>query len=145
MTRGTRFTYGALLAGIPLLLSGAGVPAAPILCSAARPIMCEDGHDCRATSLDSLDLPPFIIIDLDRRTITNPEPDMADRSSEIRTFERGDGRMILQGIERGRGWSIVISEETAKMTAAVVGDGATVTVYGDCIPYAPSTDSGRPN
>ena len=70
---------------------------------------------------------------------------MADRSSEIRTFEREDGHMILQGIERGRGWTIVISEETAKMTAAVAFDGVTVTVYGDYIPYAPSTDSGRPN
>ena len=29
-----------------------------------------------------------------------------------------------------------------RMTAAVPGDGATFTVYGECIPYGPATDSG---
>ena len=45
-----------------------------------------------------------------------------------------EGNIILQGVENGRGWSIVISEETGKMSATVAGDEIGFIVFGACTP-----------
>jgi hypothetical protein len=40
--------------------------------------------------------------------------------------------MILQGIEDGRGWSIIISEDTGKMTATASQDDVGFVIFGAC-------------
>lgn len=43
-----------------------------------------------------------------------------------------DGKLILQGMEDGRGWSLVIVEETGKMSAAIAGSQVGFVVSGNC-------------
>jgi hypothetical protein len=44
-----------------------------------------------------------------------------------------DGKIFLQGIEL-RGWSIVISEQTGKMSLTASGDDEAFVLFGVCIP-----------
>jgi hypothetical protein len=46
--------------------------------------------------------------------------------------KRENGKLILQGIEDGRGWSLVIVEETGKMSATIAGDQVGFVVFGNC-------------
>jgi hypothetical protein len=52
--------------------------------------------------------------------------------SVIKNFERVDGRLILQGAENGRAWSIVIFEENGKMSATISDEEAGFVVFGAC-------------
>lgn len=49
-------------------------------------------------------------------------------------MESMDGRLILQGSQNGRGWSLVISETSGKMNVAAADDGAVFVVFGGCTP-----------
>lgn len=43
--------------------------------------------------------------------------------------------MILQGVEGGRAWSMVIGKETGKMSATVADDQVGFVVFGACTPF----------
>ena len=43
-----------------------------------------------------------------------------------------DGLIYLQGIEGRRAFSIVVDEESGRMTVAVSRDGISVSVFGAC-------------
>lgn len=46
--------------------------------------------------------------------------------------ELNDGRLIMQGAENGRGWTLVISEKTGEMSATVSDDKVGFVVFGTC-------------
>jgi hypothetical protein len=48
-------------------------------------------------------------------------------------MSNGQGRLVIQGGEAGRGWSAAIAEETGLMAVAVVDDDATFSVFGACM------------
>ncbi len=56
------------------------------------------------------------------------------RQTAIKNIERINGKTILQGVQEGRGWTMIISEETGKMSASVSGDGFGFIVFGACTP-----------
>ena len=47
----------------------------------------------------------------------------------IKSIEHIDGKMIMQGSENGRGWTIVISEKTGKMSATISDDQVGFVVF----------------
>jgi hypothetical protein len=59
-----------------------------------------------------------------------------DRSTPIRTLERENGLIYIQGIEGGRAFSFVISESTGLLSVAVARDGKAVSVFGACTPLS---------
>ncbi len=45
-----------------------------------------------------------------------------------------DGILILQGVEDGKGWSMVITEANGKMALTAAGDQEAFVIFGACIP-----------
>jgi hypothetical protein len=45
-----------------------------------------------------------------------------------------DGKLILQGIQGSKGWSMVITEATGKMTLTAADDQVGFVVFGACTP-----------
>jgi hypothetical protein len=58
------------------------------------------------------------------------------RQAAIQRLEHADGRLMLQGGQGGRGWSMVIGEETGKMSASVVDADVGFVIFGACTPLA---------
>ncbi len=137
MNKHRSFKPGPLTLAIPLaVLTGTtGLDDPTLLCTAAIVIECDSEGLCDPGSAESADLPHFITVDLGARTIGTTEPNNSERISKIRSLERGSGRLILSGIENGRTWGIVISEQTDAMTATVTDDGTGFAVFGKCMPY----------
>ena len=52
--------------------------------------------------------------------------------SVIENIERVDSRQILQGVENGRGWTIVIPKKTRRLSATVSDEEMGFVVFGDC-------------
>ena len=50
----------------------------------------------------------------------------------IRHLERSEGRIILQGVEAGRGWSLLLSEATGNTVLTVSADQDAFVVFGEC-------------
>jgi len=123
------------------------VPAAdepgPWLCAPTREIECEQPGKCDTNAFEYLNLPPFIKIDLVAKRASGVEEGI-EEAVEIERVERVDGRLILQGVQNGRGWSIVIVEETGGMTLSVSGDDTAWLAFAACTPLTKWLKDGSP-
>ena len=53
-------------------------------------------------------------------------------TSAVKNIEHVDGRLILQGAENGRGWTLVILKENGKMSSTVSDEDVGFVVFGAC-------------
>ena len=116
-------------------LTGAG----RFLCTASQATICSVDGECLTESTWNLDIPHFIQVDLQAKTLSTTKASGENRSTPIKNVEREDGLIILQGAENGRAFSFVIAEEDGMASIAVARDGLSVAVFGVCTPM-PSSD-----
>lgn len=104
------------------------------LCAAASVIVCFDDGACESATPWELDVPQFINVDMDERRLSTTKASGENRETMVDTVKQTDGKIYLQGVDRGRAYTLVIDEETGFLTVAVVRDDLTVTVFGACTP-----------
>jgi hypothetical protein len=126
--------------GVPLVLLallGVAAPSfaafdgsAPMLCAVRHLSECDPSGQCERTSLEEVQLPPFVRVDVPQRLLSGTQP--GSRRTEIKSTGRIDGNLILQGGESGRGWSLVIGEASGKLSGAVADDDVVFVIFGAC-------------
>jgi hypothetical protein len=129
----TAFVCTMVLATSPLLaddLTGSD----RFLCTSVLATSCGDDGECESAPPWELNIPQFIRVDLDAKTISTTKTSGENRSTEIKSIERENGLIILQGSEQGRAFSFVITEKTGMSSIAVARDGLAVAVFGACMP-----------
>jgi hypothetical protein len=104
----------------------------PLLCAVIEVFECSVEQDCIEGTLESMNIPQFVKVDFANNKIATIEESAEKRESPVNNFAKADGMMILQGIQNGRGWSMVIAEETGKMTATAAGAGGGFVIFGAC-------------
>ena len=102
------------------------------VCAAAQVQICIEADTCYSASPWELDVPEFVVIDLDKNTISTTESSGDERSTKFSKAAKDEGTIFLQGIEGGRAFSFVIDEATGYMSVAVARDGIVVSVFGSC-------------
>lgn len=107
-----------------------------VLCTSVQATVCVAEGDCEIAPPWSFNIPQFIEIDLTRNTLSTTKASGENRSTPIRNAAREKGLIFLQGVEGGRAFSFVITEETGMASIAVARDGVTVSVFGACTPVA---------
>ncbi len=127
---------GMLIAGFPTFAEAqeSALSDATLLCSVGHLRVCPRGEACSTVDHDDYEAPRFLIIDFENRLIVSTDPAQAGRRDQIRWLERLEDRLIIQGTDNDRAFSIVISEVDAGMTETTVGDGFALVATGDCIP-----------
>ena len=105
-----------------------------ILCTAVQATACYSGGDCEITPPWNLNVPQFIEINFNEKTLSTTKASGENRSTPFRTFLREDGQVYLQGVEGGRAFSFVITEATGMASIAVAREDLTVSVFGMCTP-----------
>ena len=103
-----------------------------MICAAAQAQICIEYDKCYSAAPAELDVPDFVVIDIDEKTISTTKASEQDRSSVFSSVLKSDGLIHLQGLEGSRAFNIVINEATGHMTAAVLRDGLSVSVFGVC-------------
>ena len=103
-----------------------------LLCATAEVIACVEQDECYTLAASDLDVPDFVVIDIDGKTVSTTKASAQNRSTPFTSLIRSDGNIYLQGMEGGRAFSFVIHEETGNVTVAVARDGVAVTVFGMC-------------
>ena len=46
-----------------------------------------------------------------------------------------EGKLLLQGIQRGHAWSAVILQETGALSLAIAGENGAVAAFGFCAAF----------
>jgi hypothetical protein len=104
----------------------------PLICAVIEDFDCIPGDECLSGTAESINIPQFLKIDFEEKVITGKKGDGQVRSTTVKNMERVDGKMILQGIQNGKAWSMVITETTGKMTITAADDQVGFVVFGAC-------------
>jgi hypothetical protein len=105
-----------------------------MLCVPGPVFHCVSDGGCKSELPEDENIPEFIEVDLKRKTLAVTRASGEDRSSPIHSQVRTEGYIYLQGVENGRTFSMVISENTGDLTFVVAADGETASMFGDCTP-----------
>jgi hypothetical protein len=135
------FIAALSLAVTPLLaddLTGAEV----FLCSSSYASACFDDGDCQSGPPWNLNIPAFILVDLANKKLSTTKASGENRVTPIKNMERSEGRIVIQGVEMGRAFSILIDEASGILSAAVARDTVGVVVFGAC---TPAGAAGKPS
>jgi hypothetical protein len=105
-----------------------------LLCTVIQAARCGLDGECTAGPAWRLNIPQFLEVDVEAKTISTTRASGEDRSTELKTVEREDGLIILQGVENGRAFSMVIVEETGLASIAVALEEKAVMGSAACTP-----------
>ena len=122
-------TLGLCLVPSPAGAAGKHDGSAPLLCVPIGITECGAEGECKRGTAESVNLPQFIRVDLKAMTIRSEEQ---KRESPIKTVDHLNGRLILQGTQGQRGWTMLIDEDTGRLSATVIADGEGFVVFGAC-------------
>jgi len=101
----------------------------PLICAITTIQECDAGQCDRYAPEGSVaGAPSFIKIDVPTKMVTAS----MGRKSAVNTTLHLNGRLVVQGGEAGRGWSATIDEDTGAMSAAVVDNDHTFSLFGAC-------------
>ena len=110
----------------------------PVLCATLEAVQCAKAagstHACARGLARGLNVPQFVKLDFAKKQVTATRESGVDKTSAIANVARGNGHLILQGVDSasGRGWSLVLEEDSGHMTASAVGDEEGMLVFGAC-------------
>ncbi len=122
------------LGGVAMLPSAAPAApmdgSAPMLCALSSVVECTRRGDCERSTAEEAQVPPFVRINAQQRLLSSVD---GGRTSPIASFQRVNGRLMLQGMQNERVWGVVINEETGQMSATVGEDDGAIVISGACI------------
>jgi hypothetical protein len=122
---------GLLMLAPPLLAENVQ-ESERIVCSPSTAVLCVETGDCFGVLPYEIDLPQFILVDARKRVLSTTKLSNRPRTTEIDNFTRQDGRILMQGIEEGRAYSLSIEQDLGMLTGVMAKDGVTVSVFGVC-------------
>lgn len=110
-----------------------------LLCVPIEAMECGVGEICERSSAAALDIPQFVKVDFEQKTLSGMVGGGDKRTTAIQNVRKVEGRTILQGAENGRGWSLVIDQASGNMSASVAavapdGDRLGFVLFGACTP-----------
>jgi hypothetical protein len=102
----------------------------PLLCSSIEALDCDPGTPCERGIPETMGAPQFLRIDFTKNEIAGPY-----RTTKIRSMEKDDDQIVLQGYETGLGWTLAIDRVTGNMRITFAGGDATFIIFGACTAY----------
>jgi hypothetical protein len=131
------FAAGACLTLACLGLTGPAAAAgkydgsAPMLCAVTAINECTTDGKCeRSAPQQGNNLPTFLRVDVKGKSLN--AGDGSGRKTEIKASSVVDGQLMLQGIENGKAWNMVIGSETGRWGGSVVEDDGSFALFGAC-------------
>ncbi len=102
-----------------------------VICAFMESVECtEDG--CTEGDADDVSIADFIRIDFKEKLLTLLDEERRGETTAIGRIEKLADRVILQGIEGSRGWTLSLLHDTGDIVFTVSGDGTGFVVFGEC-------------
>ena len=103
-----------------------------IVCALMRVVACLENGGCLEGQAKTFELPALIIMDAENNVLRGTYESGVKAVSPIKNKERKGEQLILQGVENGRGWTVVVNTVTGAMSGSGVGDDVSFLVNGAC-------------
>jgi hypothetical protein len=97
-------------------------------------MVCTGDQECESGPPWAWNIPQFVEVDLETKMLSTTEASGENRTTPAEVLRREDGVIVIQGMELGRAFSIVVSENLGSMSASIAAEDLTVSVFGACTP-----------
>lgn len=104
-----------------------------LLCAPTEVSECIAGSDCMRSTATAANLPNFIGVNFRKKVLSGANADGVEETTKVESVAAKDGKTMLQGGERGRAWSMVIDQQSGKMSATVADNSEAFVIFGACI------------
>ena len=116
---------------LPAAAAGKYDGSAPMLCAVTAVSECTaDGKCERSAPHAGNNLPTFMRVDVKGKVLR--ADDGSGRKTEIKASSIVDDQLMLQGIENGKAWNMVIKSDTGRWGGSVVEDDGSFALFGAC-------------
>lgn len=105
-----------------------------LLCAPTDLVECGGAGECQRLTAEALNMPQFFTVDFKKKQMSGKLENGEETTTAIQNVVKHEERTILQGAERGRGWSLAIKHATGEIAAAVAGDETSFVFFGACLP-----------
>jgi len=128
---GLGVTLACLALVAPAVAAGKYDGSKPMLCAVSAVSECTANGKCEPSAPQAgNNLPHFLRVDVKGRVLI--DNDASGRTTEIKVSTIVDGQLMLQGVENGKAWSMVISSEGGRWGGSIVEDDGLIAVFGAC-------------
>ena len=102
-----------------------------LICAFMDTVECTK-EGCSQGDADDVSIADFVRLDFKKKLVTLLDEERRGETTEINRIEKLDDRVLLQGIEGARGWSLSLFHDTGDLIFTVSGDGSGFVVFGEC-------------
>jgi hypothetical protein len=128
MRRTIGISLALVLLSAPAVAEGIDVKK-PFLCAVTETVECGHDGNCIRGGAEDIDFPAFIEVELAKKQMRERD---GERMTQIRSQDRVDGHLMLQGIQGDRAWSMNVVEGTGKMATTAASRDVGFMVFGVC-------------
>jgi hypothetical protein len=105
-----------------------------ILCATVSASECFADGSCIDGEPEDWNIPRFIRVNLDEQTMSTTEASGQARSTPIQSVERQGDRLLIQGVQDARAFSVVLNESTGLASTGIALDGHVLNTFAHCTP-----------
>lgn len=122
--------FGLLGAVVPTFAGDDFDGTKPLLCASIEALDCDPGKPCERGIPETMAAPQFLRVDFAKSEIAGPK-----RTTKVRSIEKYDDQIILQGHEIGLGWTLAIDRATGSARITFAGRDATFIIFAACTAF----------
>ena len=123
-----------LIASACLLPGAASAATGSYMCAFTDVYECETVTGSQRASLHAINIPEFIVIDLDKKQLTGASVSDAHRTEDIEGMTSTDKLIFLHGTQDEETWNATVTLETGALAGGITSGSSSFAVFGNCTP-----------
>jgi hypothetical protein len=123
-----------LIASACLFPAAAAAATGSYMCAFTDAYECETVTGCQRASLDAVNIPEFIVIDLDKKQMTGASMADTNRTEDIEGMTSTDKLIHAHGTQDEETWHATITLETGALVGGITSGQSSFAVFGNCMP-----------
>jgi hypothetical protein len=102
------------------------------MCAFSDVYECETVAGCQRASLHAINIPEFIVVDLDKKQLTGASLTDEHRTEDIEGMTSDDKHIFLHGTQHEETWNVTITLETGALAGGITSSTSSFAVFGNC-------------
>jgi hypothetical protein len=123
-----------LIAATCLLPAAATAATGSYMCAFTDAYECETVTGCHRASLHAINIPEFIVIDLDKKQLTGAAIGDTHRTEDIEGMTSTDKLIFLHGTQDEETWNATVTLETGALAGGITSGSSSFAIFGNCTP-----------
>jgi hypothetical protein len=121
-----------LIASIGFFPAAAAAATGSYMCAFTDVYECETVTGCKRAALNAINIPEFVVIDLDKKQLTGAAIGHAHRTEDIEGMTSNDKLIFLHGTQDEETWNATITVETGALAGGLTSGASSFAVFGNC-------------